>query len=57
MYMLTQCDDVIMSNNTFAWWGAWLNNNNPRVIVPKLWFGPGGPQDYEDIYCDHWEQQ
>jgi hypothetical protein len=57
MYMLTQCDDVIMSNSTFAWWGAWLNNNNPKVIVPKLWFGPGGPQDYEDIYCDHWEQQ
>ena len=56
MYMLTQCDDVIMSNSTFAWWGTWLNDNNPKVIVPKVWFGPGGPQDYEDIYCDHWHQ-
>ena len=56
MYMLTQCDDVIMSNSTFAWWGAWLNLNDPQVVVPKVWFGPGGPQDYEDIYCDHWEK-
>lgn len=57
MYMLTQCDDVIMSNSTFAWWGAWLNDNNPTVIAPKVWFGPGGPQDFEDIYCEHWEQR
>lgn len=56
MYMLTQCDDVIMSNSTFAWWGTWLNDNDPKVIVPDVWFGPGGPQDYEDIYCDHWKR-
>ena len=54
LYLLTQCDNVILSNSTFAWWGAWLNENSPSVVAPEVWFGPEGPQDYYDIYCDDW---
>tara|TARA_R110002074_G_scaffold307432_1_gene478283 strand:+ start:141 stop:917 length:777 start_codon:yes stop_codon:yes gene_type:complete len=54
LYLLTLCDHVILSNSTFAWWGAWLNENKPTVIAPEIWFGPEGPQDYYDIYCDDW---
>ena len=52
LYMMSKCDDFIIANSTFSWWGAWLSNSE-HVIAPKLWFGPDG-QDPKDIYVDRW---
>ncbi len=30
---------LVISNSTFAWWGAWLNTNNPSVYAPQNWLG------------------
>ncbi len=53
--LLQQFNNFIMSNSTFIWWCVWLANAK-NVIAPSKWFGPKGPQQYEDIYEDNWER-
>ena len=56
--MMTMCDDYIIANSSFSWWGAWLSHNpDPTVIAPKKWFGDTGytaKNNTEDICPDRW---
>ena len=55
LYMMTQCDDFIIANSTFSWWGAWLANRG-KVIVPHVWFGPNNAhKSLEDLYPPQWK--
>jgi hypothetical protein len=56
LYLLTQCDNIILSNSSFAWWGAYLGKIKTKVICPDKWFGIDGPKNYEDIYIKEWEK-
>jgi hypothetical protein len=36
-YVINQSQYVILSNSSFGWWAAWLNNNSKLTIAPKYW--------------------
>ena len=55
LYLASICDHNIIPNSSFGWWGAWLNKSDNTVYAPAVWFGPEGPQDYEDVYCEGWQ--
>ena len=53
--LMSLCDNNIIANSSFSWWGAWLNNNdNKKVIAPKKWFGSEANYDDSDIIPESW---
>jgi hypothetical protein len=54
LYLLMNCNNHIIANSSFSWWGAYLCEKDNKVVSPKTWFGPQGPQDTEDIYIKDW---
>lgn len=51
LYLISFCNHNIMSNSSFSWWGAWLNDNeNKKVIAPKIWFSDKSGINDKDIY-------
>jgi len=40
LQLLVHAEHVVVSNSTFAWWGAWLNARPRRqVLAPRYWLG------------------
>lgn len=58
LYIQTLCDNNIISNSTFSWWGAWLNPNKDKVVVcPDPWFGKSySNYSTQDLIPEEWVQ-
>ena len=56
--LMSMCQDFIISNSTFAWWGAWLGKGiGKRVLIPTPWYGSGLSHiSTDDLYPDKWEK-
>jgi hypothetical protein len=55
LFLMARCNNNIIANSSFSWWGAWLNKNeNKKVVSPTLWFGSGVGENTNDIIPENW---
>ncbi len=63
LWMMMLCDNAIIANSTFSWWGAWMGKKK-RVFRPKIWFNHNWPYKHihktveectKDLCPPHWE--
>ncbi len=39
LYKMSQCDNFIIANSSFSWWGSYLSDKGGKVIAPAQWVG------------------
>ena len=56
LYLMSKCSDFIIANSTFSWWGAWLSDNEDKLVIyPDKWFGPNNiDKSTADLFPPEW---
>jgi hypothetical protein len=56
LYLIAACKNVIMSNSTFSWWGAYLKDETTGVVLaPEKWFQDEKPSQRKLFYPDSYQ--
>jgi len=55
LHLMSHCKHHIIANSSFSWWGAWLcQNQNKIVIAPHQWFN-SAEHDTKDLIPQSWK--
>lgn len=55
LYLMKMCQYHIIANSSFSWWGAWLSQNQEKVVyAPKNWFA-NQQLGLEDLIPRDWQ--
>jgi len=55
--IIKNADEIIISNSSFSWWAAYLNQKNAAVFVPKHWLGFSVQKEYPvGAVVDKWRK-
>ena len=55
LYTMSLCEDHVIANSSFSWWGAWLNDRkDKKVFYPDMWFGPEKEFSTDDLFPASW---
>tara|TARA_B100000745_G_scaffold76795_1_gene46488 strand:+ start:13529 stop:14446 length:918 start_codon:yes stop_codon:yes gene_type:complete len=56
LILMSSCSHNIIANSTFSWWGAWLNQNQEKIVIaPTPWFNKNNHL-FQDLIPDSWIQ-
>ncbi len=56
LYLMSKCNNHIIANSSFSWWGSYLSSSNGIVVAPKNWFGrKSDVSSLEDLYLKYWK--
>ena len=55
LFVMSLCNNHIISNSSFSWWGSWLCENEKKIIIaPNRWFSEKSTtSDYQDVYTNN----
>ncbi|MCY0969551.1 alpha-1,2-fucosyltransferase [Chryseobacterium wangxinyae] len=54
--LMSACKHNIIANSSFSWWGAWLNDNDNKIVIaPNKWFNTDD-HNSKDIIPESWRQ-
>lgn len=56
MALMSNCQNFIIANSSFSWWGAWLSDySDKKIIAPKKWFNDNSKNEQtKDLLPSSW---